>query len=305
MPINTLTFNTNITGELDKAVAQKSVTGFLEDNALRAKFVGAKTVIISELGLSGLGDYDRDTGFTKGAVTLTDTPHVLAMDRGRSFQLDREDEDEAAVPGLAGKIMGEFVRTKVIPEMDAYVLSKAASYAVTKGQTVTGTPETGIAGMIADAMTKAHNAVGFDEELVALVDSAVWKAFQTTPELSRSVVISDFKRGEITTKVSHYNGMALIPVVDSRMHTAFDFYDGAEGDEYAGGFAPMETAQRIGFVVMPKKAVSLVKKTDKVRTFAPDQNLAADAWKLDYRIYYDAFIRNSLAGGIYTYVYEK
>lgn len=303
MPINTLTFNQNITGELDKAVVQKSVTGFLADNALRAKFVGAKTVIISELGVSGLGDYDRDAGFARGAITLTNKSHELAMDRGRSFQLDREDEDEAAVPALAGKIMGEFTRTKVIPEVDAYVLSKIASHAVTKAQTVSGTPATGIVGMITDATTKAHNAVGFDEELVAFVDSTIWKAFQTTPELQRSLVISDFKKGEISTKVQHYNGTAIIPVSDSRMYTAFDFFDGSEGDEYAGGFEPMDTAKHVGFIVMPKKAVSLVKKTEKVRTFSPDVNQNMDAWKFDYRIYYDAFIRNSLAGGIYAYTY--
>ncbi|MFQ8954188.1 MAG: hypothetical protein ACLR56_14990 [Oscillospiraceae bacterium] len=36
------------------------------DNALAAKFVGAKTVIIPDVDFQGLADYDRDTGFTKG-----------------------------------------------------------------------------------------------------------------------------------------------------------------------------------------------------------------------------------------------
>ena len=71
-----------------------------------------------------------------------------------------------------------------------------------------------------------------------------------------------------------------------------------------GGFAPAEDAQNIGLLVMPKRAASLVKKTEKVRVFEPDRNPGADAWKLDYRLYYDLFVRNSMADSIYVYAYE-
>lgn len=94
----------NMTDELDKAVAAKPVTGFFADNPLRSKFVGAKTVLIPEMEVSGLGDYDRDNGFVKGTIAVSAQPHVLAMDRGRSFQLDREDNDETGHrrPGRSG-----------------------------------------------------------------------------------------------------------------------------------------------------------------------------------------------------------
>ena len=49
-------------GELDKVLVQKAVTGFFTDNALRAKFVGAKDVVVSDIDFLGLADYDRDTG---------------------------------------------------------------------------------------------------------------------------------------------------------------------------------------------------------------------------------------------------
>ena len=86
---------------------------------MRSRFVGAKTVLIPEMEMSGLGDYDRDTGFVKGTITVSSQPYTLQMDRGRSFQLDREDNDETGVAGLAGQVLGEFVRTRVVPEMDA------------------------------------------------------------------------------------------------------------------------------------------------------------------------------------------
>lgn len=300
---NSIAFASAMTGELDKAIAQKPVTGFFADNGLKAKFVGAKTVIIPELEVSGLGDYDRDSGFVSGTITVTNTPVVLTMDRGRSFQLDREDNDETGVADLAGQIMGEFVRTKVVPEVDAYCLSKLAGYAVTEKQTVSGTPATEAYTMLSDAIGKVQDAVGYDEELVAFVDAAMWKALQTSPELQRLLTVNDFKKGELTTRVTSLNGVAILPVPDSRMKTAYDFYDGATSGEEAGGFAAASGASSVGLLVMPKRAASLVKKTDQVRTFDPSQNLNADAWKFDYRLYYDLFIKNSMANGIFAYVY--
>lgn len=300
---NSIALATAMTSELDRAVEQKPVTGFFADNGLKAKFVGAKTVIIPELAVSGLGDYDRDSGFVKGTVTVTNTPVVLSMDRGRSFQLDREDNDETGIADLAGQIMGEFVRTKVVPEVDAYCLSKLAGYAVTKNQTVTGTPATESFAMLNEAIGKVQDAVGYDEELVAFVDAQMWKALQTSEELQRMLTVNDFQKGELTTRVTSLNGVAILPVPDSRMKTAYTFFDGVSGGEEAGGFAPASNASAIGLLVMPKRAASLVKKTDQVRTFDPAQNLNADAWKFDYRLYYDLFIKNSMADGIYAFVH--
>ena len=54
---------------------------------------------------------------------------------------------------------------------------------------------------------------------------------------------------------------------------------------------------------MPKRACSLVKKSETLRTFSPEQNIKADAWKFDYRLYYDIFMKNSMKDAIRAYVY--
>ncbi len=303
MSINTIEFCEKLTGELDRLFVQGPVTGFLADNVLRSKFVGAKTVLLPEMELSGLGDYDRDTGFIKGTVTVSNQPYTLSMDRARSFQLDREDEDETGIAGLAGQVLGEFVRTKVVPEVDAYCLSKLAGLAVTKGHTVSGAPETEIFKMFNDACAAVQSQVGFDEELVCFVNPTVWSAMQTSDEIARYITISDFKKGEVNTKVKSINGITVLPVADNRMKSAYRFNDGVSQDETAGGFVADDNAKSIGLLVMPKKAASLVKKTERVRTFAPNQNQAADAYKFDYRTYYDLIVKNSGADSIYAYVY--
>jgi hypothetical protein len=306
--INSLEFQSKLTGELDKALVQSAQTSFFADNAMRSKFVGARTVLIPDVDMQGLGNYDRDNGFVTGALTVSSTAYTMAMDRGRSFQLDREDNDETGIANLAGQVMGEFIRTKVSPEMDAYVLSKLATLATTKSHTVTGTPSSQVYKMITEAINKVQAVARYDEELVCFVDSEVWSATMNTTELSRQLMVSDFRKGEINTKVKKLNDVPIIPVADDRMKTAYTFYDGVTdnsgssgADQRPGGFVPASGAKKIGILVLPKRAASLVKKTEKVRIFEPDKNLRADAWKFDYRLYYDLFVKKSLQDTIYAY----
>lgn len=306
--INSLEFQSKLTGELDKALVQSAQTSFFADNAMRSKFVGARTVLIPDVDMQGLGNYDRDNGFVTGALTVSSTAYTMAMDRGRSFQLDREDNDETGIANLAGQVMGEFIRTKVSPEMDAYVLSKLATLATTKSHTVTGTPSSQVYKMITEAINKVQAVAGYDEELVCFVDSEVWSATMNTTELSRQLMVSDFRKGEINTKVKKLNDVPIIPVADDRMKTAYTFYDGVTNnsgssgaDQRPGGFVPASGAKKIGILVLPKRAASLVKKTEKIRIFEPGKNLRADAWKFDYRLYYDLFIKKSLQDTIYAY----
>ena len=309
MAINTLAYCTKLSGELDKVLTQKSVTSFLADNAMRAKFVGAKTVMLPDISFQGLGDYNRDTGFVRGAVTVAQTSYTLSMDRARSFSIDREDMDETGVSNLAGQVLSEFVRTKVAPEMDAYVLSTLAKVATTNSQTLTlGTSKTiqnGCVALLTDGINKSYDAAGYDAELVAFANPEVYAALMSTPELTRQLDIGDFKRGEITLKVKTLNGVPIIPVTDSRMKDTYTFNDGTSSSETAGGFTPGASAKNVGLIVMPKKAGSLVKKTEKMRVFTPDTNQQMDAYKFDYRVYYDVFAKKSYKPTIYAYTYTK
>ena len=106
MAINTILTATKYSDALDKVFTQKSVTSFFEDNALRTKFVGAKTVIIPDIDFAGLVDYDRDTGFARGTIAVAQTPYTMEMDRARSVSIDSEDMDETGIANLAGKILG-------------------------------------------------------------------------------------------------------------------------------------------------------------------------------------------------------
>lgn len=70
--------------------------------------------------MDGLADYDRQEGYTDGAVNLKYETKTMTQDRGRRFTLDAMDVNESNFVATASSVMGEFQRTHVVPEIDAY-----------------------------------------------------------------------------------------------------------------------------------------------------------------------------------------
>lgn len=295
MAINTIATASKYTDVLDKMVVQKSETGFFTDNVFGAKFVGAKTVVMPDVSFIGLADYDRDNGFSKAGITVAQTSFELTKDRGRKLQIDREDMDETGVANLAGQILGEYVRTMVVPEMDAYVLSKLAGIASTRSHKTVYAEDTGFA-QLNTAINNVYSRAGYDTELIAFVDSTMYSLLMNTNEIARQLVIGDFKKGEINTRVRYLNDVAIIPVSDERMRDSYTFEAGtaaSSGSAATGGFKPASSAGYIRALVVPKKGAHLVKKTEQMRIFTPEQNIDADAYTFNYRIHYDVFVKKS------------
>jgi len=232
-------------------------------------------------------------GYLKGAITVSNSSYTMSMDRARSLQIDREDMDETGIANLAGKILGEYVRTKVVPECDAYVLSKLGSLAVARSNVIDG-DITKPFEALCTLINEVQSLVGYDEELVAFVDNYMFAAFQNSTEISKLITVSDFKQGEVSLKVKSINGVAIIPVASERMKTAYEFHD--------NGFRPAEKSREIYMLVAPKSAAHLVKKTENMRIFTPEQNVDADAFKFDYRIYYDVFVNKNGLDSIWAWV---
>ena len=302
---NTISYAENAAKELDKVLVRESAIGFMADNAMAAKFIGAKTVKFKEINLSGLGDYDRDTGFARGSIHAADGVYTLEQDRGRTFTLDAQDEDESGIQNLSGQILSEFVRTRVAPETEAYALSKIASHAYNMGNTIE--PSVNLATPYADlvgAIDSARAITGYNEEMVCFASDKFYRALKSSNEVQRTLEPATFTKGELSFAVNAVEGCPILPIPAERMQTAYAFLTG-NGEGYKGGYTFLENATGVYFIVMPKKAVSLVKKTEKLRTFNPGENQTMDAWKFDYRIYYDVFVKNTMKDTIFACLAPK
>ena len=111
---------------LDEIYKLASLTAKLDGNPEWARTgANANELIIPKLSMQGLGDYSRNGGYVSGDVTLTNETVNCNFDRGRMFTVDYMDNLETA--GIAfGRLAGEFIRTKVVPELDAFRFAKYA-----------------------------------------------------------------------------------------------------------------------------------------------------------------------------------
>lgn len=117
---------------LDEVYRTVSLTAKLDGpEELVRQGANANELIIPMIEMQGLGDYDRNSGYVAGDVTMTNETVKCNFDRGRMFTVDNMDDADSA--GIAfGRLAGEFIRTKVAPELDAF---RFASYASKEGVT--------------------------------------------------------------------------------------------------------------------------------------------------------------------------
>lgn len=296
---NTISYAGKYAGELDKMIVQEAKTGFLADNVFKAKFSGAKTVYLPEISMVGLGNYNRNEGFAKGEVSLTHTQYTLNQERSRQLFIDAQDADESGVPDLAGMLVGEYTRTQVIPEIDAYSISKLYSVANEKGNVSEFTEDKAVK-ILLGVINGAEAAMEYDgsTSLVALVDPTLYNLLMTSQELQRNIATDDFKQGEISLKVKNLNGCAIIPVAAGRMKSAYEFDDGTDASK--GGFTVAAGAKSVHAVVLPKDSASLIKKVDKVDMHGLGEDINRDGYTINYRLYYDLIVKNSRKGTIFA-----
>lgn len=297
MPINTIEAATIFTTVLDKQMIEGSTSGWMEQNAGQVKYSGGSEIKIPKLSLSGLADYDRDSGYNQGAVSLTYQTKTMTMDRGRKFMLDKMDVDETNFVASASAVMSEFQLTKIIPEVDAYRYSKI--YALAKGsygKTYTPAASTILSALTAD-ITAVQDASGA-ADLVIIMPYPVADMLDNNEKISRSINVADFAQGGINLKVKTFNGIPVIRVPSARMKTAYTFNDGKSSGQEEGGFKPASDATQINWIICPRSAPIAVSKTDNFKIFSPDVNQTADAWLIQYRKYHDIWIKDNVLPSI-------
>lgn len=272
---------------LDEVYKQASLTAVLESDATLARAgANANEIIIPKLSMQGLANYSRNSGYVNGDVTLTNETVKFNYDRGRAFSVDAMDNEETA--GVAfGKLSSEFVRTKVVPEMDAF---RFAQFSANKGYTVTGaTLSTG--SDVLDAVLSAQSAM--DENEVP----AEGRYLFITPSLFNSIKALDTTKSR--EALEGFAGIVKVP--QARFYTAIDLLDGTTSGETAGGFVKDTDAKDINFMIVHKPAVLQFTKHTVNKVITPEENQDADAWKFCYRAYGLEDVYENKTAGIYVH----
>lgn len=281
-------------GILDEVYASSVLTADLNANPMAVKPSGrAGSFLVQKLALVGLGTYSRATGFPVGDATLTWEEKSYTADRGRSFVLDSMDAQEAQLDAI--RIASEFLRTKVVPEIDAFRFSQIAK--TSSIQTTTAANITTAAGALAAwdvAITALKNAHVPMTQMVAYVSVAY-------NNLLKANVTRYTAPGQNPDRnYEQFDGIKIVEIPADEFYTSIDLEAGATASA-AGSYSMTSGAKAINFLIVDKGAVFADVKHAKPRLWTPDQNIDADAYKLDYRVYHDAWVLDNKVNGIYLH----
>lgn len=299
MALNTLEYATMLQAALDKKAEADLTSGWMDANAGQVIYHGGRDIKIPKMSLTGLKDYDRDDGYPTGSVSLGYETMTMTMDRGTKFHLDEMDIDETNFVATASSVAGEFQRTKVIPEVDAYRYSKIAAECKANIVVYDVDPLTVLEALI-DDIAAVVDEVGENEKLVISINSLVKAQLEKLKEFKNIISVDNFTSGTISTKVKTVNDVPLFPVPSARMREKYIFKDGKTDGQKEGGFAQADDAKQLNWIIMPQRAPIAVCKQDKIKIFSPDVNQNGDAWLVTYRKYHDLWIKDSYKDVIRT-----
>jgi hypothetical protein len=283
---------------LDEIFQKEAVTAVLERDTGLLKFTSAKTVLIPSMELDGLGDYTRANqagyGYPAGSVDVKWESHTLTKDRGKQFMIDSMDDEETA--GLVvGALLDQFVRTKEVPEVDAYRLSKLYQLAY-NDQIISETISANtIISKFNTAFEKFADLEIPEDEQVLFVSNQVMTLIRNTTELDRRIQQQDYRNpAGLTFTVNMYDGRPIIAVPARRFYTGYTFG--------ANGFTPVAGAKLMNFMLVHFNAALPIKKHEVLKVFGPEVVQDFDGFKLNHRLYHDIFVPLNKRVAIYVSV---
>lgn len=264
---------------LDELYQQEALTSILDadENSVMVDQYGEMRV--AKLDMDGLGDFDRNSGYTKGSTKLSWEVVKYDKERSQELRIDRLTNQEAlGIP--FSRLSGEFLRTKVIPETDAGRIAKICGISG-----ITKVEETIADGMEAvKALRRASDKMDNDQvskENRILFIQGTLKSYIDDLDTTKSKKVLD--------KFS-----TIIEMPQARFYTAIDLATGKEENgDTKFGYSKAAGGKDVNFLVVEKSAV-ISKLVQFLKYFSPDADQIADDHVFKYR-------NNTL----YAYIYEN
>lgn len=268
---NTIAFPKNFINNLDEVYRLASVTADLTSPASMSK-AGTNTneIVYPQISVTGLGEYDRNSGYTTGAVDLKWKTVAFNYDRGTKITVDVMDNEESRnlAFGMAGATL---MREKVAPEADAFTFATIAALdniSKTQGAIDNAT-------QFLDALLTAWTKMDEDE-----VPQEGRMLYATATLLNSVMALDTTKSREILAK---FGVKKVVP--QARFYTVIDLLDGKSGGEEAGHYKKADAGNDINFMVIHKPAIIKFDKHVASNIILASSNPDADADIIKYRKY--------------------
>lgn len=265
---------------LDRIYKAGSKTSILDgDINLTKAGANANSILIPKMTLDGLSNYGRDgSGYDNGSTKLEYEEKKFNYDRGQKFAVDAMDNEETV--GLAfGQLAAEFVRTKVIPEIDAFRFSTYHSKAQNTKSEDLSTGKTIITALRAASTTMDEKEVDAENRILFI-----------TPTLKG--IIDDLDTTASKLVMNKFS--TVIEVPQPRLFTDVKLAK--------HGFQAQSTSKNINFMVIQPQSVLQYIKHMVNKTISPELNQTSDDWLFFFRAYQLCETLDNKIDGIYASV---
>jgi len=178
-----------------------------------------------------------------------------------------------------------------VPEMDAFMASKLASFASAfGGVSTTSLDSSNILAQWDNALAYMVNQRVNRDRLVAYMIPNVYKLLKQATGMTRFIEVTNGIR-DVDRNIARLDGVTIVEVPEDMMKTAYTFTEGWAVDT--------STAQQINFLIVDPMAVAAPVKYETSMMSAPT---AQSKGKYLYyeRYYYGAFILNQRQAGVYA-----
>lgn len=274
------------TSLLDEVYKLASVTNDLtSDASLIRAGANANEILYPQIDVTGLGDYDRNSGYTDGSVSVEWKTAVFNYDRGTKIAVDAMDDEETFNIAF-GRAASELVRTRVAPEADAFTFAALAGVAGIS--TATPAAYADAAEFLA-ALIEAKNKM--DEDEVPEENRILY----ATPTLVNGVMALDTTKSREVLNTFQ----AIKKVPQSRFYTAIDLLDGKSAGEEAGHYKKAADGLDINFMIVHKPCLMKWDKHVVSSIISPDANPDSDAYIVKYRKYGIVDVYQNKVAGVY------
>ena len=283
--------------ELANAYPYLSYYGDLWNQGESSRFrpLRGKTVYIPSMTTSGARAVNRDRidgVFTRG-FEINWEAHDLQMDREWDTLVDPMDIDETNEVATIANITRTFNQFQKVPEMDAYMSSKLASFASAFGGVSTASLT---AATILEEWDKAiaymtNQRVNRDRVRCKMTP-ACYKLLKQATGMTRFIEVTSGIR-DVDRNIARLDGITIEEVPEDIMKTAYTFLSGWAIDS--------SNAQQINFLLYDPMAIAAPVVYETSLMSAPT---AQSKGKYLYyeRYYYDAFVLSQRQAGVYAHL---
>ena len=259
-------------------------TAVLEnDTTLVKQGLNEDEICIPKIEMNGLADYDSNTGYIQGGVSIQWQTVTFNYSRKWKLSINSIDSEETLELTFA-KLIAELLRTKTIPEQDAFRFARYANLAEIK---ISGNISTGaeVLEALQTAIIKMNNADIPSENRHLFIRSDLLVEAQNVDTTKSRVILGEFD--------------SITEVPKTIFYTAIDLLDGKVSGKEKRGFKKSSDGKDINFLIVEKSSVMQFTKYKLSKAISPEDN--PDNWTFNFNEYVFIDVHKYNPAGIYLH----